>query len=167
MKKFLNFQNIILVLAMVLVGVLQGPQIFSSFSQEGKLASPLSNLKDIHGQKIELNPPYALVFWATWCGPCEFELSRLQGFVDKNPNLSNKILTIAIANDSLDAIHSAINSRGYKFNVVWDQDNTLSRDFSVQGTPTVVVVDKSNAIQWVTMGLSPLLKLRLSNYLSP
>ena len=58
----------------------QGPQV-------GKLA-PAFQLQSLDGQTVSLGDfrgsPVFLNFWASWCGPCRFEMPFIQEIFEKN-----------------------------------------------------------------------------------
>lgn len=106
-----------------------------------------------------------LVFWATWCGPCTIELSRLNDLVKDRVIKHDQVLAISIG-EQADTVRAAVQERGYLFHVATDEQGTAANAFGVRGTPTVIFIDESKKINWMTTGLSPLLGLRARMFLN-
>lgn len=106
----------------------------------------------------------AYIFWATWCGPCEVELARVNRLVKNGSIPTEQVIAIAVREDYA-VVQKAVTERGYTMKVAIDPDGRWSDAFGVQGTPTVALVGKDDTLQWITMGLSPSLELRLSSHL--
>lgn len=158
--------NIILTVAVLALLATKIPGIYANFKTEGSVAPEFSvltnnglefNTKDLHAKKV-------LVFWATWCPPCEMELSRINELVKEKRIPAEAILAISMQEEK-DLVDRVAAERDYQFPIAYDLDGQVSRLFNVQGTPTVVFLSGDKKISWISMGLSPLLKLRLNIFL--
>ncbi|MCO5112546.1 MAG: TlpA family protein disulfide reductase [Bdellovibrionaceae bacterium] len=164
-KKIFSIDNLLFVIALLVIVFIIIPRAWKNFLLQGQEAAKIVNLVSIHNEPLEITPPYALVFWATWCKPCDIELGRIQSMIEENKIPQNKVIAVAV-DDHLKPILEAQAKRNYSFPIVWDEDQSLSSMYQVQGTPTILVIQKDNTIKWATTGLSPLLKLRLQSYLN-
>lgn len=121
-------------------------------------------LLDIKGNSLSPRPPFAIVFWATWCGPCDIELGRIQSLIQKGKIKSQQVIAVSVDENSHE-VEKALRERGYLFPVVWDRTHGLRNQFQVAVTPTVVVINPENRIEWFATGVSPTLERRLERYL--
>lgn len=164
MKKHFTIENILLLVVVTLAIVFIGPRTLKNLNLKGQNAAYTDDVIDINNNPITLTPPYALVFWATWCKPCEIELKRINSMIKDKKISANKVTAISVDNN-VDDVKSTVQKNNYLFPVVWDQTRKISSAYEVQGTPTIVVVGKDDKIKWATSGVSPTLELRLKSYL--
>ena len=59
--------------------------------------------------------------------------------------------------------HLQVNN--YQMNVGLDTSGEHSQKFSIQGTPTLIYLNKNQKIDYMTTDLSPLLSLRVKGFL--
>lgn len=142
------------------------PSFYAHFKSEGSKVSDFSVLMN-NGEEFNsqnLATKKVLVFWATWCPPCELELSRINDLVKEKRIPADSVLAISISEDK-QTVDRVIAERGYLFQVGYDFDGVVAQKFAVAGTPTVVFLNGDKTINWITTGLSPLLKLRINIFL--
>lgn len=165
-KSIAKALNIILTVAVLILLAAKIPGMYENFKSEGTVSPDFSlltnselefNTKDLHAKKV-------LVFWATWCPPCEMELSRINDLVKDKRIPAESILAISMHEDKA-LVDKTAADRGYQFPVAYDIDGKVSQLFQIEGTPTVVFLNSDKTIRWKSMGLSPLLKLRLNIFL--
>ncbi|MGZ3743730.1 MAG: TlpA family protein disulfide reductase [Pseudobdellovibrionaceae bacterium] len=109
--------------------------------------------------------PMVLIFWATWCGPCELELARINSLIENGSVAPEDALAIASYEED-EVVRRAVLERKYHFLVGLDTNGKVADMFKVKGTPTIFLLDSSHKIHWVTTGLSPLLSVRIQKFLS-
>lgn len=165
-KKCLSVSNLILLAFIAFVIFNRGPILLKNWHLKGKAVSPIQTVTDINGQTISLaNGPYALVFWATWCKPCDLELHRVQNLIEDEKVRAERVIAVALDKE-LSPVISESKEREYDFHVIWENANQLADYYEVSGTPTVVIVGKDNKIKGASTGVSPLLEMRLKKYLN-
>lgn len=162
-KKILELSPIILIIGLLFF---KAPQFYRQYKLENTVA-PAFELQILNGGTFNLadqRKKLVLVFWATWCGPCSVELSRLNKMVQNKEIEATDVLAISIG-ESEQAVKQAVTERGYLFQVGLDPQFKVSELYHIAVTPTVVFLNENKQMQWVSSGLSPLLGLRLWNFL--
>ncbi len=142
------------------------PGIYAHFKSEGTKVTDFSVLMN-NGEEFNsqsLAAKKVIVFWATWCPPCELELSRINDLVKEKRISADSVLAISISEEK-QTVDRVIAERGYQFQIGYDFDGAIASKFAVAGTPTVVFLNADKTINWITTGLSPLLKLRINYFL--
>jgi len=159
-KKISNLVFVILIALLIWQKV---PIWIRHYRQEGTKAHELTVFSLEESLPIHLpvlDEPHLLIFWATWCGPCQIELSRINQLIASNKIPANRVIAIS-SNEELSTIRQHVREKKYLFQIAIDSDLSAIKAYQVQGTPTLVLINKKGEIDWVTMGLSPLLELRL------
>ena len=107
----------------------------------------------------------ALVFWATWCGPCTVELRRIQNLIDAGQISAESVIAISSHEEEY-FLRSAVRERGYTFPVGIDLDGEAMQRLQVSATPTIILKSGNGTIDWMTTGLSPFLEWRIKRSFS-
>jgi thiol-disulfide isomerase/thioredoxin len=106
-----------------------------------------------------------LDFWATWCGPCKLELSRLNKLIEDG-KIKDPSSIVAISSfEEVNLVTKEAHDRAYRFTIGLDQNGSMSQEFKISGTPTIIFVDQNKKIDWITTGISPSLELRTLDFL--
>ena len=113
----------------------------------------------------ELHKPAALIFWATWCGPCQIEISRVRELVAENKIKAEQVYLLSIAEDP-ELILKTATERNYPFHLLHDMNGDAFNFYKVRATPTTVFIDQAGKISWIGTGLSPTLGLRMEKHLN-
>lgn len=164
LRNLFSISNVLILAIVLLVFTLRGPQIIALFKLEGGTAKDIGSLTDIHGNYVNQEGAMALIFWATWCGPCELELGRINSLIQKSKILPKKVVAISVDEDS-QVVKDTVQSRNYLFPVVWDKGGILSATYKVSGTPTVIIINPEKKIAWASSGISPSLEFRMTKHL--
>jgi thiol-disulfide isomerase/thioredoxin len=94
--------------------------------------------------------PVAVVFWASWCGPCAREAPALEHFARSSEGRA-RIVGVDWS-DALSGARSFIASHGWTFPNVRDAEGTVGNAYRITGLPTTFVVDASGRIRAVLRG---------------
>jgi thiol-disulfide isomerase/thioredoxin len=92
-----------------------------------------------------------LNFWATWCGPCKEEMPSLNRLQQHFSQDQFKVLAITADIQPM-AIQSFWNLLHLDMEVLLDESQEVSQQFSVRGLPTTVIIGRKGTILGRAMG---------------
>jgi cytochrome c biogenesis protein CcmG/thiol:disulfide interchange protein DsbE len=120
-------------------------------------SAPNFTLKDVaSGKEVSLSDykgrPVVLVFWATWCGYCEREMSALKSTYKSYQDAGLVILAIN-AGDSASDVRSYRKSHGLTFPVLLDPKRKTLGLYKVSAFPTNVFIDTSGRTVYTVVGM--------------
>ena len=86
-------------------------------------------------------------FWATWCGPCKMAMKQMKPMKEDLAGKDIVYVFIAGENSPKETWDNMIpDIHGEHYRVTEAQWNYLSKQFSIQGVPTYIIVDKEGGI---------------------
>lgn len=92
-------------------------------------------------------------FWATWCGPCRLMAPTLTGWQSKFG--AQGLSVVGVTSDPVPAAAGAASALGMGYSIVSDETEGTAASYSVNGLPTLFVVDKKGVIRDVFIGYDP------------
>ncbi|HEX4924963.1 MAG TPA: TlpA disulfide reductase family protein [Bdellovibrionales bacterium] len=164
-KTTLKYLTNILFFAVILYLIVQRvPGILEAHKRQGELAPP-AEVTSLEGERltIPLQKKHVLVFWATWCGPCGVELARINRLVKNGALAPDSVLAISIG-EAKATVEAHMKEHGYLFRAALDPGGRAGREYQVAGTPTILLVREDGIVEWMTVGVSPTLELRLHRF---
>ncbi len=142
------------ILGLILTTVLLLVGCSAQGSQVGELA-PDFQLPDLDGQSISLSDfrgePVLINFWASWCGPCRYEMPFIQEVYEEWSARGLVVLAIN-KGESLSTAKDFIQSGNYSFPVLLDINQYVALEYNVRGLPTTFFIDKEGMIQAIKVG---------------
>lgn len=168
MKRAANFTMYFIIAAALILKV---PTIVDNIKAEGKSISPqkMYYFETEKSQMPIMYPAYGrksiAVFWASWCGPCGIELSRINKAILEKEISAERIFAISLDQD-FQALEKTILEKKYSFKIYLDKENTISTLLKVNSTPTIVFIDEKGKVSWQTTGVNPFLINRIKSFLN-
>lgn len=161
-----NFLNVLFFIFAGYAIYLKMPAILTHFKHQDQKSQDFTT-KMISGENFSLHvqsKKTILVFWATWCGPCEIELKRINQMVIDKKIKPSDILAISSHEDE-SIVKEKAKRENYIFNIATDPRGIISTLYQVSATPTIIFIDDRNVITWMTSGISPTLEYRITSFL--
>ncbi len=140
---------------LVMAGCSSGPEMAQG-PQVGKLA-PDFQLQSLDGQAVSLGDfrgkPVLLNFWATWCGPCRFEMPFIQKIFEKKEwsDIGLVILAIDIG-EGPSSVREFMEHFGLSFPALLDTNQDVALKYNIRAIPTTFFIDKDGIIQDIKVG---------------
>jgi cytochrome c biogenesis protein CcmG/thiol:disulfide interchange protein DsbE len=104
-----------------------------------------TSLSELKGQLVLVN------FWATWCGPCTYEMPFLQQFYQEHPGGEVVLLAINVQ-ESPSQVAEFMQDRGFSFTVLLDSGADVTQRYNIRGIPTTFFIDRDGIIQEIHVG---------------
>ena len=116
-------------------------------------AAPAFELLSADGKSVNLEgyrgSPVLLHFWASWCGPCQWELPRLAQAV---PSLASEGLAVlAVSEDdeqNQGAMLAAVREAQLPFPVLLDGNGRVADAYESWSVPETFFIDREGVIRW-------------------
>lgn len=117
--------------------------------------------KNLQKKNVELyqlleKGPVLLDFWATWCKPCLKAFPKLNALHEKYGDKGLTILGInEDSNRNQTKIKPFVKSLNIQFDVVFDANNALMRQFQISNLPATILISPDRKIISRDFGYSP------------
>ena len=142
------------ILGFILTTVLLVAGCSSQAPQVGELA-PDFQLPNLEGQSISLSDfrgePVLVNFWASWCGPCIYEMPFIQE-VYEEWSASGLVVLAINKGESLSTAKDFMQSNNYSFPVLLDISQDVALEYNIWGIPTTFFIDRDGIIQATKVG---------------
>jgi thiol-disulfide isomerase/thioredoxin len=100
--------------------------------------------------------PIMIHFWATWCSVCKLEQSNIENIAKDYP-----VITIAMQSGNNHELNQFMLTEKLSFAVINDVSDGLSHDYNIKGVPVSFIINKENRIEFVEVGYTTELGLRM------
>jgi cytochrome c biogenesis protein CcmG, thiol:disulfide interchange protein DsbE len=91
--------------------------------------------------------------WATWCGPCRFEIPELQKLHDANASRRFKVIGVSVDEGERKVVQEFVDEQKMTYPVVLDPAGKLAVLFDTSILPTSVIVDRTGKVVWKHLGI--------------
>lgn len=103
-------------------------------------------------------------FWATWCVPCIASLPDIERLSETLGDLGFQVITISV-DENVELVEEFMESRADLPYINWfvGPESKLYDDWSIQGLPTYIVVDRDGTVLGKSIELEPLYNVILES----
>ncbi len=102
-------------------------------------------LSDYRGKRVMVN------FWGTWCPPCRAEMPDMEKFYQEN-DVEILAVNLTPTESNVSDVTDFIDEFGLSFQVLLDEELTVSSRYGIQPVPTSFMVDSNGIVQYVALG---------------
>lgn len=103
------------------------------------------SLSDFRGEVVLLN------FWATWCGPCAYEMPFIQQVYDERSEKGLRVLLVNLG-DSSSAVTGYLEQHGLSLLTLLNPNQELLGRYNIEYIPTTFFLDEDGVIQYIKVG---------------
>ena len=149
MKKLLILTTLIFVISMVaLQSVTAKSDLVGQQAPDFTLRSNQGDnkkLSEYRGKVVLIN------FWASWCGPCQQELPKLDELKALHDEYDFELLAINIDEEPKKALR-LIKKLGLTFPILFDEEKLVSKSYDIDAMPMTILIDRNGDIRYMHRG---------------
>lgn len=120
-------------------------------------ALPEYTAMNLDGSRFDLetrgNKVVLLNLWATWCGPCLYEIPELQRIHDEFGPKGFEVVGISVDEGPVETIKQFVAEQKVTYPIAVDPEGKLATLLSTSVLPTSVLLDRSGRIIWKKYGV--------------
>jgi cytochrome c biogenesis protein CcmG, thiol:disulfide interchange protein DsbE len=91
--------------------------------------------------------------WATWCGPCRYEIPELQKLHDQYTPRGLEVIGVSVDESGAESVRSFVaDQKKMTYPIVLDAAGTIANLLETTVLPTSVLVDRNGKIVWKKYG---------------
>jgi thiol-disulfide isomerase/thioredoxin len=90
--------------------------------------------------------------WATWCGPCRYEIPALEKLHQKYSTRGFKVVGISIDEGEAQPVKEFVSKNAMRYPIALDPDGKVANMFQTTVIPTSVLIDRKGKIIWKKYG---------------
>lgn len=128
-----------------------GPEFYGKPAPELQLTDidgKMHNLSDYRGKEV------LVIFWATWCPPCNAEVPGLIELRKTNPADKLQMLAISSEEAGIETVRKFVENKKINYTAIWTQHSKLPIPFvHAIDLPTAFFIDKQGNFKLITTGL--------------
>lgn len=99
-------------------------------------------IADYRGEVVLLN------LWATWCGPCEWEMPSLQALHDDFAPAGLRIVAVAVDDPGFEQrVREFVARKGLTFEVLSEGSGKIENDYEARGIPATYLIGRDGLIR--------------------
>jgi peroxiredoxin len=102
-------------------------------------------LEDMDGNKVTLSDykgkSILLNFWASWCGPCKYEMPFIEKLYQDTKDSDFVIITVNLQ-EAKSVVSEFMTNNKYHFPVWLDSQGDVANQYGVSGIPLSLLIDK-------------------------
>ncbi len=145
-----RFILLIVLLGLAIYGVLRG--LRHNFVRGPQVGAPAPSfeLPDMEGKPISLQAlrgkAVLLNFWATWCGPCQYEMPSLESLYQKYKDRGFVVLGVSLDEEGWAPIREFLKHVPVNFPLVNDQAQKVNELYEIYRIPETYLIDPKGII---------------------
>jgi thiol-disulfide isomerase/thioredoxin len=93
-----------------------------------------------------------LNLWATWCGPCRFEIPQLEKMHAKYAPRGFEVVGVSVDEGGAEAVKSFIKEQPIGYPIALDPSVKIANILQTTVLPTSVLIDRNGKIVWRRIG---------------
>jgi len=109
------------------------------------LSGATRRLSDFRGKVVLLN------FWATWCGPCRFEMPSMEKLYQRLNAKGFEIVAVNLQEDR-SSVERFVDEYGLSFPILLDTTGRIGGTYGARSIPTTYIVDREGFVVAGTVG---------------
>jgi thiol-disulfide isomerase/thioredoxin len=109
------------------------------------LSGTVRRLSDFNGKVVFLN------FWATWCGPCRFEMPSMEKLYRKYKDSGLEIVAVNLQEDR-NSVQRFVDEYGLSFPVLLDKTGRIGATYGARSIPTTYIIGRDGTVLAGTIG---------------
>ena len=113
-------------------------------------------LSDLNGNPITLaalrGRPVWIVFWASWCAPCQQETPVLRAMYEEHKAQGLALVAISVQETTADDVRAYASTYDLQFTVGFDATSAVFKTYLGYGLPTHIFLDRNGIIRAIHLG---------------
>jgi cytochrome c biogenesis protein CcmG/thiol:disulfide interchange protein DsbE len=93
-----------------------------------------------------------LNLWATWCGPCRYEIPELQRIHDTYLSRGFEVVGVSVDESGVESVKQFVAENTMKYPVVLDPQGKLATVLQTSVLPTSILIGRDGKIVWKKYG---------------
>ncbi len=94
-----------------------------------------------------------LNLWATWCGPCRYEIPELQALHAKYGSKGFEVVGVSLDEGGAEVVKPFVDEQKITYPIVLDPDGLLADILAASVLPTSALVDRDGKVVWKHIGI--------------
>ncbi len=110
----------------------------------------------LDGSKFELakrrENVVLLNVWATWCGPCRYEIPELQALHNRYKDRKFEVIGVSVDESGVDSVKQFVEQQKMTYPIALDAEGKVANILQTTMLPTTVLLDREGKIVWKRFG---------------
>ncbi|HUP50375.1 MAG TPA: TlpA disulfide reductase family protein [Thermoanaerobaculia bacterium] len=94
-----------------------------------------------------------LNLWATWCGPCRYEIPELEKLHNEHLAERFKVVGVSVDEGGDQVVREFVEEQRMTYPIVLDPEGRLAMLFDTMILPTSAIVDRNGTVIWKKIGV--------------
>lgn len=90
--------------------------------------------------------------WATWCGPCRYEIPELQRMHDQYASKGFEVIGVSVDESGVESVKQFVTEQKMTYPIALDPEGKLANLLQTSVLPTTVLVNRDGKILWKKYG---------------